>query len=57
MPDDWETQHGFNPNRASDASDDTDNDGYTNVEEFLYRIDPREFVDYTQPENNVDRVR
>lgn len=35
MPDAWETKYGFNPNSAADGSQDTDGDGYTNVEEFL----------------------
>ncbi len=56
MPDAWETAHGFNPGDASDGPADSDKDGYTNVEEFLYRTDPNVFVDYTKPENNIDRV-
>ena len=35
MPDAWEYLHRFDPNDASDGTDDTDGDGYTNVEEFL----------------------
>ena len=34
MPDSWETQYGLNPNNASDASGDLDNDGHTNLEEY-----------------------
>lgn len=34
MPDDWETVRGLDPNAPDDAGDD-DNDGYTNVEEYL----------------------
>ncbi len=34
MPDAWETARGLNPNQADDSSDD-DNDGYTNIEEYL----------------------
>lgn len=34
MPDEWETARGLNPNSADDSGDD-DNDGYTNVEEYL----------------------
>ena len=40
MPDAWETQHGLNPNAASDGAFDADLDGYTNVEEFLNSTDP-----------------
>jgi len=53
MPDDWEAQHGLDPEDPSDGSVDVDRDGYTNVEEFLNRTRPDEFVDYTVPENNV----
>ena len=35
-----------------DAAADSDKDGYTNVEEFLNRTDPNQFVDYKDPANN-----
>ncbi|MES2921815.1 MAG: thrombospondin type 3 repeat-containing protein [Verrucomicrobiota bacterium] len=35
MPDAWETQHGLNPTAAADRNGDFDNDGYTNLEEYL----------------------
>jgi hypothetical protein len=35
MPNAWETAHGLNPNSAADASTDRDNDGYTNIEEYI----------------------
>jgi len=38
MADAWEAQHGLNPRDASDAHQDRDGDGYTNLEEFLNRI-------------------
>ena len=41
MPDAWETAHGLNPNDPSDASGDTDRDGYTHIEEWLNRTDPQ----------------
>jgi hypothetical protein len=56
MPDAWETAHGLNPQDPSDGPADPDKDGYTNVEEFLYRTDPHGFVDYRKPENNKDAV-
>ena len=56
MPDDWERTHKLDPNDASDGPADADKDGYTNVEEYLYRTDPHTFVDYTKPENNRDQV-
>lgn len=52
MPDEWEIEYGFNPDRARDSAWDLDDDGYTNVEEYLYRTDPATFVDYTDPANN-----
>jgi len=35
MPNIWETARGLNPNDASDGADDSDSDGYTNLEEYL----------------------
>ena len=35
MPDQWEKNHGLNPDDASDGNRDRDNDGYTNLEEYL----------------------
>lgn len=35
MPDEWETQNGLNPQDASDASLDKNNDGYTSIEDYL----------------------
>lgn len=52
MPDDWEQSHRLNPKDATDGAKDTDNDGYTNIEEYLNGTDPNQFVDYTQPQNN-----
>jgi hypothetical protein len=42
MPDDWEVQHGLNPDNASDAATDADGDGYTNLQEYLAGTDPRD---------------
>jgi hypothetical protein len=55
-PDEWESRYGLDPNDASDNAKDTDSDGYTNVEEYLNGTDPTEFVDYTKPENNANRL-
>jgi hypothetical protein len=46
MPDAWEKPHGLNAADAGDSRLDPDNDGYTNVEEFLNETDPAEYVDY-----------
>lgn len=40
MPDIWETERGLNPNDASDAAADRDNDGYTNIEEYINSLVP-----------------
>ena len=40
MPDDWEKQHDFDSNNPADRNDDPDNDGYTNLEEFLNSTKP-----------------
>jgi len=37
MPDDWEEQHGFDSNNPADRNGDADEDGYTNLEEYLNR--------------------
>ena len=56
MPDAWEKKHDLNPNDAKDNAFDKDGDGYTNIEEYLNGTDPTEFVDYTQPENNINTL-
>jgi hypothetical protein len=35
IPDEWEKQHGLNPNDPSDANGDYNHDGYTNLEKYL----------------------
>ena len=35
MPDAWETRYGLDPNDASDATSDQDNDGVAALDEFL----------------------
>lgn len=39
MPDSWELQYGLNPT-LNDAQDDLDNDGFSNLDEFLQETDP-----------------
>src|SRR6266498_181693 len=46
MPDNWERAHRFNPDNSSDSAADKDNDGYTNLEEYLNGTDPNQYVDY-----------
>ena len=42
MPNEWETSHGLNPNSPAgdltDANGDRDNDGYTNLEDYLFSV-------------------
>jgi len=57
MPDRWEKQFGLRWNDSSDGAKDADNDGYTNVEEWLNGTDPKQFVDYHKSENNRNLLR
>ena len=41
MPDVWENFYNFNPSSSSDSSQDLDNDGYTNIEEYLNGTNPK----------------
>lgn len=38
MPDEWEKENGLNPQNPEDRNYDNDNDGYTNLEEYLNSI-------------------
>ena len=40
MPNIWERDHGLNPNDPTDANEDLDNDGKTNLEEYMNDTDP-----------------
>ncbi len=40
MPDDWEERYGFNDDDPTDRNDDDDEDGYTNLEEYLNGTEP-----------------
>ena len=46
MPDAWETRYGLNPNDASDATSDQDNDGITALDEFLAGTIPAGSLDF-----------
>jgi hypothetical protein len=55
LPDDWEKKHGLNPNDASDATADSNGDGYTNIEDFINGLDPRaRRIDWSDLKNNAD---
>lgn len=46
LPDEWEKKYGLNPTDAADASADSDNDGFTNLEEFVAKTDPTDPHDH-----------
>ncbi len=41
MPDEWETAKGLDPNDPSDGSQDSNGDGYTNLEEYINGLVPQ----------------
>jgi hypothetical protein len=58
MPDDWEKKYGLNINDASDASGDLNNDGYTNIEDFIHGLNPKgRKVNWSDLKNNRDVSR
>ncbi len=56
MPDGWETTHQLDPDNAADGAEDADEDGYTNIEEFLNGTDPTEAIDYRNLGHNIDTI-
>lgn len=56
ISDKWEKKYGLNPKDASDANQDLNGDGYTNLEKYINGIDPTKKVDWTKSENNVDTL-
>ena len=56
MSDSWEIKYGLNPNDASDAVKDCNEDGYTNIEKFINGIDPKSKVDWHNLKNNHDTL-
>lgn len=56
MPDEWEKKYKLNPKDASDANGDINGDGYTNIEKYIYGIDPSKKIDWTKDENNIDTL-
>ena len=56
MPDAWEIAHGLNPYDPSDAIEDCNGDGYTNIEKYINGIDPKMKIDWTNPINNYDTL-
>ncbi|WP_370479494.1 pectate lyase family protein [Tamlana flava] len=56
IPNKWEKKYGLNPDNASDANQDLNGDGYTNLEKYFNGIDPNKKVDWTNLENNTDTL-
>jgi hypothetical protein len=56
IPDDWELQYGLDPLNPSDAIEDTDSDGFTNLEEHQWSTDPTDSESYPLPDTlgNLD---
>ncbi len=51
MPDWWERLHGFDPRvPAAGCSVDSDNDGFKDLDEYIYNTNPRGSVDSSQPD-------
>jgi hypothetical protein len=54
MSDEWENKFGLNTQSAADASDDVDGDGFSNLEEFQAKTDPKDgashpdYLDYVK---------
>jgi hypothetical protein len=55
MPDEWEIKNGLDPKNPADATGDLNGDGYTNIEKFIYGLNPRApKTDWTDLRNNRD---
>jgi hypothetical protein len=49
IPDDWETEQGFDPEDSADGALDPDGDGYTNLEDYLNGLVPPSVIPVTSP--------
>jgi len=56
IPDKWEKKHGLNPNDPADAKLDSNNDGYSNIEDYINGIDPTKKVDWKDLSNNQETL-
>lgn len=56
MPDAWEVANKLNPNDPSDAVQDCNGDGYTNIEKYINGMDTGKKVDWTDLKNNDDTL-
>ncbi len=48
MPDEWEITHSLDPNNSSDAILDADDDGFSNLNEYLAETNPLDYNDYPE---------
>lgn len=56
MPDKWEEKYGLNPNDPSDANEDKNKDGYTNIEDYINGVNPKKCVDRKDLKNNKETL-
>ncbi|KJD34780.1 polysaccharide lyase [Tamlana nanhaiensis] len=56
MPDAYEKKHGLNHKDASDANQDANNDGYTNIEGYINGIDPSITTNWKDLANNKETL-
>tara|TARA_R110002050_G_scaffold53118_2_gene120875 strand:- start:137395 stop:139095 length:1701 start_codon:yes stop_codon:yes gene_type:complete len=57
MPDTYEKKYGLNPNDASDANEDKNKDGYTNIEDYINGNNPKKCKDWTDLKNNKNSLK
>ncbi|MFV0365483.1 MAG: hypothetical protein ACK5JS_03130 [Mangrovibacterium sp.] len=56
VPDKWEKQHKLDYKNPADGAHDADEDGYTNVEEYINGTNPQKYINYCNFGNNVDTI-
>ncbi|MBN1765272.1 MAG: hypothetical protein JW860_08455 [Sedimentisphaerales bacterium] len=56
MPDAWEKEFNLKADDPADGPADADKDGYTNIEEYLNKTNPKEYIDYQDPKNNKNTL-
>ena len=55
IPDEWERKYGLDPHDPTDAGKTCHGGGYTNIETYLYGLDPRVKTDWKDLHENYDR--